>query len=200
MKRFIMTGTMILTTLTLAVGCVTTPITKRFSSSSPAAAEAGTYSQVPASMRADVKEAEFDLKQAEKSVKLAEEQVKLAELKKDRAILADKSAELKKKHADIVLRKAELVVEIRKAEAIDNSGLGSKEDNIKTIADLKTKELGIQSDQVKTKADIDTTDLKIRELDKQIRAQADLVQRLGESGVKTSKADTKTTAAKKKKK
>ena len=57
------------------------------------------------------------------------------------------------------------------AEAIDNAGLGDKADNIKNIANLRTKELDITTDEIKIQADIDTTELRLRKLDKQIRAQ-----------------------------
>jgi hypothetical protein len=198
MRRYVKPMLILLSVLFLATGCITTSsITKRFTPSETQATEAGTYSQVPASLRADVKEAEFDRSLAEKELKLAEEQKKLTELEKERAVLNDKNADLKQKLADTRLKRTAMVVEIRKLEAIDNAGLGSKEDNIKEIAALKTKELDIRSDEIKVKAEVDTTELKMKTLDKQIATQREVVAKAaGDSSVKVSKAAT----AKKKKK
>jgi len=129
------------------------------------------YRKVPASMRADVKEAEFDLKRAEANVNLAENQLTLSELKKEREILANKYAEYNRDLADILVKKANLKVEIEKMKAIDNSNLGDRASNIKSIANLKTKKLSTESDEIKVKSEMDMTNLKIKELDKAIMAQ-----------------------------
>ena len=68
-------------------------------------------------------------------------------------------------------------MEIQKLEAIDNSNLGNREDNIKRIASLKTKKLGIESDVIEIKADMDTTQLRIKQLTKQISVQQKKVKR-----------------------
>lgn len=192
MKRLMTISLAIMITLFFVIGCATTPFSSSSSSSSSSAkkAEPGSYSQVPASMRGDVKEAEYDLKLAGKNVKLAEEKVKLADLKKERGILGSKHAEYNKKLADILAQKAEVIVEGKKMEAVDNAGLGDKEDNIKQIAKLKEKELDVSIAEIKVKADIDTTALKIKELDKQIRAQSNVVAKAGGAGTK-SKAGKK---------
>lgn len=128
----------------------------------------GLYRKVPASMRADVKEAEFDLKRAKANANLAEETLKLSELKKEREILENKYAKHNTNLAAVLVKKADIRVAIKKLEAIDNSNLGDKEDNIKSIASLKTKKLGFESDAIEIKADMDTTKLKIKELTKKI--------------------------------
>jgi hypothetical protein len=156
----------------LLAGCLTTSGNQKDTpASAPKPTEGGLYAQVPASQRADVKEAEFDLKKAWENVQLAEENVKLAELKKEQAQLASKYAMTEKQLSEILHKKAEVVVEVRKAEAVDNSGLGDKAENIKKIADLKTKELDIQSDEIQARAELDTLELKMKDIEKDIRAQ-----------------------------
>lgn len=154
-------------------GCVTVPGVNK----TPAADQGDLYTKVPAAMRAPVNEAEYDLKQARSSVDLAKEKVKLAEMQKQRAQLENEHANCAMKVAEIVEKKANISVEVKKAEAIENSSLGDKENNIKKIADLKTKELGIESDRVQTKAELDTLDVKIKKLAKEIEAQEKKVKK-----------------------
>ena len=139
------------------------------------------------------------LKQAQADGKLADEKVKLAELQKEWALLNDKNAGYVKKLAEIQQNKAEIIVEVRKAEAIDNAGLGDKEDNIKNIAKLRTKELGIYTDEIKVQADIDTTELKLKKLDKQIRAQQAIVAKAAGHKTETSQAKSSSKKVSKKK-
>lgn len=200
MKRLMTISLAIMITLVFVAGCATTPFSKSSSGSSAKKAEPGSYSQVPASMRGDVKEAEYDRKLAGKNVKLAEEKVKLAELKKERGILGAKYAEYNKKRADIVAQKAEAIVEGKKMEAVDNAGLGDKEDNIKQIAKLKEKELDITIDEIKIRADIDTTALKLKKLDKRIRAQSNVVAKAGGAGTKSKAVKKKSKKISKKRK
>ena len=138
-------------------------------SSKKTESDEGLYRKVPASMRADVKEAEFDLKRAKSNANLAEKKLKLSELKKEREILENKYAKYNTNLAAVLVKKADVRVAIKKLEAIDNSNLGDKEDNINRIASLKTKRLSIESDAIEIKADMDTTKLKIKELNKKIR-------------------------------
>jgi chromosome segregation ATPase len=197
MKRTILTGIMVLAATFWVSGCITTSGNTSGSGSTgrkASSSEGGLYSQVPASMRADVKEAQYDLKTASDELNLAQEKVKLAELEKERAILKNKHAELNKTLAEIIHEKSALLVELKKAEAIDNSGLGDKEDNIKQITKLKTKELGVETDQVKTEGEISSIELKIRSLDKQIAEQAGRVRsadKRGGSSVATTKKKKK---------
>ena len=179
MKRLMKTTIVVMTTLFFVSGCATTPFSKGTSKSAAKKSEPVNYNQVPASMRGDVKEAEYDLRRARKNVDLAVEKVKLAELKKERGILGSKYADYNKKLADILTQKAEVIVEGRKMEAIDNAGLGEKEDNIKKIAKFKEKELDVAKAEIKIKADIDTTALKLKQLDKKIREQSKVVAKTG---------------------
>ena len=135
------------------------------------------YRKVPASMRADVKEAQYDLKRAKSNAAQADEKLKLAELKKEREILRNKYARYNKNLADVMIKKADIEVEIKKMEAINNSNLGDKADNIKMIAGMKTKRLGIESDEIEIKADMDTTQHHIKQLNKQIGVQQKKVKK-----------------------
>jgi hypothetical protein len=200
MKRRITTTLAVIIAMTFLVGCVTTSGGSKSSSSSGVKkAPPGTYSQVPASLRGPVKEAEFDLKQAQSNQKLADERVKLAALQKEWAVLNDKNAGYVKKLAQVQQSKAEVIVEVKKAEAIDNAGLGDKEENIKNIAKLRTKELDVSTDEIKIQADIDTTELKLRKLDKQIRSQKAAVAKAAGHKTKSAKSKKKPRKVSKKK-
>jgi outer membrane murein-binding lipoprotein Lpp len=173
MKRSDPTRRGVLLFVLLLSGCITSPIMNK----TLPADEGGLYAKVPAAMRAPVNEAEYDLKQAKSAVDLAKEKVKLAEMQKQRAELENERANCAMKLAEIVEKKANVAVEIKKAEAIENSNLGDKEKNIKTIANLKTNELGIEADRVRTKADLDTLEFKIKKLTKEVEAQEKKVKK-----------------------
>jgi ribosomal protein S6E (S10) len=201
MKRLWYMGFMFLMTLSLVAGCASIPGLKSSttkdpaSKSSPGTKKEGLYSQVPAALRAPVKEAEFDLKEAKDKAEIAREKVKLAELQKERALLEVKWADYGMKFAEISEKAAELAVEIRTLEAIDNANLGDKERNIKDIANLKTKRLGMESDGIQVKAEFDTTELKIKKLTKDLEAQNMRVQNMENKkpqGSTETKAETST--------
>jgi len=184
MKRLCYIGLTFLMALSLLAGCASMPVFKgsetktSASKSSRGKTKEGLYSQVPAAMRAPVREAEFDLKEAQAKVELAKEKVKLAELQKEQALLERKYADYGMELAEINERKAGLEIEIRMLEAVDNSNLGDKEHNIREIAKLKTKKLSVESDGIQVKAEYDTTELKIKKLTKDIEAQIMTVQKM----------------------
>lgn len=129
------------------------------------------YAQVPEDDRMAVQEAEFALL-------VLTEKTKLAELK-------DKLANKEKKYAGYVLdlakknkKAAATELDIAKLEAIDRSGLGEKQDNIKTIADLKAKTLDIESDKVKIEAKLSTTQMDIENLKNQIEVMEDAINNM----------------------
>ena len=200
MKKRMTSALAIIFALTFLVGCVTTSGSSKSSSGTKAKKAApGSYSQVPASLRGPVKEAQYDLKQAQARGRLADEKVKLADLQKQRALLNDKNAGFIKKLADVQQTKSEVIVEVRMAEAIDNAGLGDKEANIKEIAKLRTKELKTYTDEIKIQADIDTTELKLKRLDKQIKAQQRAVAQAASKVTTKAKRSTKAKKVSKKK-
>ena len=197
MKKLLYMGFMFLMTLSLLAGCASIPVLKGSGKKTSASKGAlgtkkeGLYSQVPAAMRAPVREAEFDLKEAKANLDLCKEKVKLAELQKEWALLERKNADYGMEFSEISERKAELEVEIKKLEAIDNANLGDKAQNIKEIANLKTKKLAMESDGIQVKAEFDTTELRIKKLAKDIEAQKMTVQKM-EGGKPQKSTETKT--------
>lgn len=175
MKTYRIAGVLILITVFAFWGCSSfpSPIKSSSTGSSPSSqkTDEGLYTKVPASMRADVKEAEFDLTKTTKRAELAQEEVKLAELRKEQALLESEYAKYSEKYWDIRRRKAAVFVDTQKMEAIDKSGLGDKEDNINNIANLQTKGLEIETDAIKVKAEMDTLTLRIKKLGKEIASQ-----------------------------
>ena len=163
MKKYAFLGLFI--PLTLLSGCLELPMIK----SSPKKTEQGLYTKVPAAMQAGVHEAEYDLKKAKAQVDLASEKVKLAQMREDMAVLEKNYAEFELKMAETLVKQAELGLERKKLEAVDNSNLGNKEENIKHIADLKKQELNVQSDNIQIKAELDILDIKIKKLAKEIK-------------------------------
>ena len=182
MKRFLYNFLILVVTISFAGGCATMNATMKKIpvpniTGGSEKSDNDLYRKVPASMRADVKEAEFDLKRAKANALMAEEKLTLSEMKKEREILRNKYARYNKNLSAVLLKKADIGVEIKKMEAIDNSNLGDRESNIKTIASLKTKKLSIESDEIEIKADMDMANLRIKQLNKLIFAQEKKVKK-----------------------
>ena len=176
MKRFLSIILTLVVAISFAGGCATMnatmkkiPVPKITGGSEES--DDGLYRKVPASLRADVKEAEFDLKRAQANAMMAEEKLTLSEMQKEREILRNKYARYNKNLSEVLVKKADIGVEIKKMEAIDNSNLGDRASNIKIIANLKTKQLGIETDEIEIKADMEMTNLRIKQLTKLIAAQ-----------------------------
>lgn len=190
MKRLLYICFILVLSCLFLTGCFTTSGSKKGTTKKKRApkGDVGLYSQVPAAMRSDVKEAEFDLKQAKENVTLAEKKVTLAEMKKERALLGKKHADTNKKLAEILEKKANITIEVKKFEAIDKAKLGDKVDNIKNIANQKSKELEVESDSVIIQAELATYEIKMKQLTKKIREQE---RKLGESDSKSAKKKKK---------
>jgi hypothetical protein len=172
MKRFLYIILTLVVTVSFTGGCATmNKISVPKITGGSEKSDSDLYRKVPASLRADVKEAEFDLKRAKANALMAEEKLTLSEMKKEREILRNKYAKYSKNLSEVLLKKADIGVEISKMEAIDNSNLGDRASNIKTIANMKTKKLGMESDEIEIKADMDMTNLRIKQLNKLIIAQ-----------------------------
>jgi hypothetical protein len=165
MKKYIYLGLFI--PVILVSGCLELPMIK----SSPKKTEQGLYTKVPKAMQAGVREAEYDLKKAKAQVDLASEKVKLAQMRKDMAILEKDYADFEMKMAETLVKEAEVELERKKLEAVDNSNLGDKEDNIKRIANLKKQELNVESENIQIKAELDILNMKIKKLAKEIKAK-----------------------------
>jgi chromosome segregation ATPase len=171
MKRLLVFNLALLLALTLMIGCESLPKprlpTKKKSTTT---SDKSLYAKVPASMKADVKEAEFDLKQAKSGVNTARKKVEIAQLKRERSDLQKRYADYELDVAEATQREAEVKVDLEQWEAIDDAGLGDKESNIKTIANLKSKKLKAEDTKIQSKASLETTALKIKKLSKKIRS------------------------------
>lgn len=173
MKKFSCINLTFLFAISLAVGCATTKditgtITSKVTSIT-SDVDQNLFAQVPEEMREGVKKAEFDLK-------VSEEKVKLTELKKELASTQKQYAGYEQDQAQTYHKEAAIAVDIAKMEAIDSSGLGKKDDNIKTIADLKAKKLGLEADRIKINAKLATTERRINDLTEQIKAQEEKIK------------------------
>ncbi len=166
MKRFLYISLVLLIGLSFTAGCAT--LTGESKKKKAKVSERTLYSQVPESMRADVKEAEFDLQEAKRNVKTANEKVKIGKFKKELGNLQKKGADYELKTAEKILEEKELAVEAAQWEAIDNANLGDKIANIKKIAKLKSKKLGYEADALEAKADLATTEIEIKKLNNKI--------------------------------
>ena len=169
MCRVLYSVLVLMLTLPLFVSCETTKgLTSRVKSLT-SSVDDELFSQVPAEERGEVLKAEFDLKVAEEKAKLADLKMKLAQLQKryagDEEEIADKYRE-----------KASVAVDLAKLEAIDKSGLGQKDDNIKAIANLKSKKLKLEADTIKIEARRAATERQINDLTKQIEDQAERIE------------------------
>ena len=172
MRPFFCTVLTLLLSFFLLVGCETTKsmkasITSKVDSMT-SDVDQELYAQVPEDDRMAVQEAEFALVVSTEKAKLAEFKEKLAKKEKKYASYALDLAKKNKKSDAIKL-------DIAKLEAIDRSGLGEKQDNIKIIADLKAKTLDIESDKVKIEAKLSTTKIDIENLKSQIEVMEEVI-------------------------
>lgn len=174
MKRLLHLNLALLLALFLAIGCQSTlakiPGTKAKSGAAKQTTDVSLYNKVPASMKADVKEAQFDLKQAKANVNRSKKKVEIADLKKERSVLQKRYADFALQVSGAVQRGAEVNVELKQWEAIDAAGLGDKETNIKTIANLKSKQLKAEDSKIQSIASRETTGVRIKKLSKRIHS------------------------------
>jgi chromosome segregation ATPase len=175
MKRLLVLNLALLLALMLVTGCQSTlsklPGVKSSSgTTAKKTSDVSLYNKVPASMKADVKEAEFDLKQSKADVNTAKKKVDIADLKRERAVLQKKYADYELEVANATQRGAEVNVELKQWEAIDAAGLGDKETNIRTIANLKSKQLKTEDSRIQAKASLETTGVRIKKLSKKIHS------------------------------
>ncbi|MDP2643811.1 MAG: hypothetical protein Q8P24_02620 [Desulfobacterales bacterium] len=129
------------------------------------------FAKVPPDQLGGVKKAEFGLL-------VLKEKVKFAQLKDDLAgkqrTHADYELDLAKKNE----KEGAVKLDIEKLEVMDRSGLGKKQDNIKTIAKLKAEVLALQADRVKIEAKLSTTQMDIETLKKQTAALGEAIQKI----------------------
>ncbi|MDY7037129.1 MAG: hypothetical protein SV375_13315 [Thermodesulfobacteriota bacterium] len=169
MRRVLYSVLALTLTLLLFVSCESTKgLTSRMKSLT-SNVDDELFSQVPVEERQGVLKAEFDLSVAEEKAKLVDLKMKLAQLQK-------KDAGDERSMADKYRKKASVAVDLAKLEAIDRSGLGEKDKNIKAIANLKSKRLKLEADAVKIEARRAATEREIRDLTRQIEEQAEKIE------------------------
>jgi multidrug resistance efflux pump len=126
-----------------------TSITSKVSSIT-STVDPAVVNQVLADKREGFSKAEFDLN-------VANQKVKLAELKSELVGGRKKSAGYEEDLAVKFQKEAEIDYDLVKIAAIINSGLGKKEDNAKTKANLQAKKLEMQANRIKINANLEAT-------------------------------------------
>ncbi len=173
MKRFCFINLMVILVVALVAGCQTAQNIKSSISTQVTSITSDVdpelYAQVPEDNKERIPEAEFNLE-------LNNNKEKLAKLKKELGIQQLKIAGYNLDLASKDRKKAAVALDIKKIEAIDMAGLGEKEDNINTIADLKAKILNIEGDKVKIEAKIANVQVIISDLKKQVDEQEEKVE------------------------
>lgn len=148
---------------------------KAKASSITSAVDPVLVNQIPEDKREGFAKAEFDLK-------VATEKLNMAELKSELAGTQKKYVGYEEDLADSFRKETELDYDLMKIEAIIKSGLGKKDDNVKTKANLQQKKLKMQSNRIGIKADMEKTKGKIDDLTAQIAKT--------EASIKEMKFDT----------
>jgi len=168
MKRFSFISLPLILIIAMAVGCKTTQNFKQSISSKidsmTSDVDQELYGKVPEDKREGIPEAEFDLE-------LNKNKETLATLKKERGINELKIVGYDLDIASKNRKKAAIALDIKKLEAINSAGLGEKEKNRKTIADLNAKILSIDEDIVKIKSKQDSVEGVVNDLNRQIEEQ-----------------------------
>jgi hypothetical protein len=182
MKRWVAIVTLGTFALFGVQGCATMEnLSKKVTGSGPDTS--GLMNQVPPENLKEVQKAEFNLG-------LAGEEVKLAQLKSKWASVAEDYAKYDKDLADQKAKEAEYGVELAKAEAIDKSELGKKEDNIKAIADKRVKRLNAEADRVQIEAKMATTKREMDFLQQQIADQEKRIREMKAAGPQALKSSS----------
>ena len=169
MKRFWHVNLALLIAFLFSIGCETTRNLQKSITSLGSPAYRELITQVPADMKDDVYKAEFDMK-------VSGEKLKLAKLKNKLAVNQENYSDSEVNFAKKYYKEAEITLEIQKVEAIMKSGLGENKDNIKSLADLKSKKLRTLADRIKIEAELETSKLVISDLLKQIEAREEMIK------------------------
>lgn len=135
------------------------------------AVDPALVNQIPEDGREGFAKAEFDLKVATEKFKLAELKSELAGAQKiyvgNEEYLADSSR-----------KETEIDYDLVKIDAVIKSGLGKKDDNVKTKANLQQKKLNAQSNRIGIKADMEKTKGKIDDLTAQIAKKEESIKEM----------------------
>lgn len=155
-------------------GCATTQeltsTVKSKVSSITSTVDPAIVSQVPADKREGFAKAEYELK-------VAEEKLNLAELKTEYASAQKRMAGLEEDLADNFRKEAVTDYDLVKIEAIIKAGLGkSKEDNLKTKAELQSKKMKMQANRITIQNDLDLSKVKADDLAAQVTRKDQIVK------------------------
>jgi hypothetical protein len=112
---------------------------------------------------------------AELAVKIGEEKLKLARMKSELAAKQGKYVDYEEDLVNMDFSDVSLDYDIVKLQAIDASGLGKKEDNIKTLTNLKIKKVNLQADRIKADANLAGVKQQMTALSEKIKAQEEHV-------------------------
>jgi hypothetical protein len=169
MKRFWHVNLALLIAFLFSTGCETTRNIQKSITSIRSPAYHELITQVPEDIKDDVYKAEFD-------IKVSGEKLKLAKLKNNLAVNQENYSDSEVDLAKKLYEQAEITLEIQKLEAIMKSGLGENKDNIKTLANLKSKKLRSEADRINIEAELETTKLVINDLLKQIEGREEMIR------------------------
>lgn len=147
-------------------GSITTKVTSITSNVDP-----GLVAKVPVEQRGGFPKAEF-------AIKTAEEKLKLAHMKSELAAKQGKYADYEEDLVNVDLKDVSIDYDIVKLQAVDASGLGKKEDNIKTLTNLKLKKIDLQADRIKADASMAAIKRQMNDLNEKIKAQEEKVKAL----------------------
>lgn len=147
-------------------GSITTKVTSITSNVDP-----GLVAKVPGDQRGGFPKAEF-------AVKVAEEKLKLAHMKSELAAKQGKYLDYEEDLVSMDLKDVSLDYDIVKLQAIDASGLGKKEDNIKTLTNMKLKKVDLQGSRIKTDANMAALKRQMSDLTEKIKAQEEQIKGL----------------------
>ncbi|MCJ7616685.1 MAG: hypothetical protein MUO43_09135 [Desulfobacterales bacterium] len=171
MKKFWSVNLAFMVVFLFSVGCETTKNIKSTITSVGSPAYQELFSQVPEDMKDDIYKAEFDMK-------VSSEKLKLAKLKNKITANQEKYSDEEVDLAENYYEQAEITLEIQKVEAIIKSNLGKKEDNINSLANLKSKKLRTEADRIKIEAGLENSKLAINDLLKQIKDQEEMIKEM----------------------
>lgn len=173
--------------LILIAGCSTTQelktsITSKVSSITETV-DPALVKQVPADKKEGFAKAEFDLD-------VANQKVKLAGLKSELAASQKKYAGLEEDLANNIQKEAEIDYDLVKNEALIDSDLGKKENNLKLKAKLQSKKLEIQADRIKINAELEATKRKIDSFSADTAKMDEAIKAMKFNGGKTPEPKT----------
>ncbi len=127
---------------------------------------------------------------AEFALNVAKQKVKLTEIKSELAASQKKYAGLEEDLANNFQKEAEIDYDLVKIEAIINSDLGKKEDNLKLKANLQAKKLQVQADRIKIDANLEATKKRSEYLSMDIARMDEAIKAMKFNGVKAPEPKT----------